>query len=169
MDQPVYTVKTEQELLHKFLFQDTIEFEKEKEEISNQRKELEEERLQLERDKREFDRRMEYEKKRMEREAELFKMKWSLLEKETVRLAEERNELNYKMNEFREEVLEGVNDPQMSCSLLFRGVTNELALKKRYKDLMKIYHPDNVAGDNNVVLEISKEYEDMKLQFRSRY
>ncbi len=27
--------------------------------------------------------------------------------------------------------------------LFFRGVTHPLALKKRYKDLIKIYHPDN--------------------------
>lgn len=35
-------------------------------------------------------------------------------------------------------------------------------LKKRYKDLIKIYHPDNVAGDTRTVQEINKEYEKMK-------
>ena len=30
---------------------------------------------------------------------------------------------------------------------------------KRYKDLLKIYHPDNTHGDNNIVLAINEEYE----------
>jgi len=47
-------------------------------------------------------------------------------------------------------------------SVLFAGVKNNLALKKRYKDLLKIFHPDNVAGDKSVVQEINREYERLK-------
>ena len=54
-------------------------------------------------------------------------------------------------------------------SILFKGVTNELELKKRYKDLMKIYHPDNIAGDDTAVQEINKEYDLLKTEFRARY
>ena len=43
--------------------------------------------------------------------------------------------------------------------IFFKGITNQLALKKRYKDLIKIFHPDNVDGDNWVILEINKEYD----------
>lgn len=46
--------------------------------------------------------------------------------------------------------------------VLFAGVKNHLALKKRYKDLLKIFHPDNIAGDKAVVQEINKEYERLK-------
>ena len=53
----------------------------------------------------------------------------------------------------------------MKPELFFRGVGNELMLKKRYKDLIKIYHPDNVAGDTRTVQEINKEYEKMKQLF----
>ncbi|MCR5791276.1 MAG: J domain-containing protein [Lachnospiraceae bacterium] len=42
--------------------------------------------------------------------------------------------------------------------LLFHGVDNLLALKKRYRDLLKIYHPDNLAGDNEAVQIINQEY-----------
>lgn len=41
----------------------------------------------------------------------------------------------------------------------YAGVTNLLALKKRYKDLLKIYHPDNCSGDNNTLLLIKDEYQ----------
>ena len=46
----------------------------------------------------------------------------------------------------------------------FRGVDSELALRKRYKELLKIFHPDNKCGDtkrccvykqNMKVLEVS--------------
>ena len=42
---------------------------------------------------------------------------------------------------------------------LFAGITNPLMLKKRYKDLVKIYHPDNLAGDQGLFKAITLEYE----------
>ena len=47
-----------------------------------------------------------------------------------------------------------------ALDLLFRGVNlnNPLALKKRYKDLMKMFHPDNVSGDQEMVQLINQEY-----------
>ncbi len=40
-----------------------------------------------------------------------------------------------------------------------------VALKKRYKDLLKIYHPDNICGDNEILLKINKEYEELRSKF----
>ena len=48
---------------------------------------------------------------------------------------------------------------------LFRGVKNPLALKKRYKDLIKIFHPDNVAGDKEMIQKINREYESLKHEY----
>lgn len=42
--------------------------------------------------------------------------------------------------------------------VLFRNATNPLALRKRYKDLVKIFHPDNVAGDEELVQLINREF-----------
>ena len=42
---------------------------------------------------------------------------------------------------------------------LFNGITNPLMLKKRYKDLVKIFHPDNMAGDHDLFKAITLEYE----------
>lgn len=50
----------------------------------------------------------------------------------------------------------------MSVSLFFSGVKNTRALKKRYKDLIKIFHPDNGAGDTEVLQRINEEYETLK-------
>ena len=58
-----------------------------------------------------------------------------------------------------------VYDSGMDVSVFFRGVRNPLALKKRYKDLIKIFHPDNVAGDKDIIQRINKEYESLKMSY----
>ncbi len=44
----------------------------------------------------------------------------------------------------------------------FKGVNNILGVKKRYRDLLKIFHPDNLCGDSETVLEINRQYEAIK-------
>lgn len=77
------------------------------------------------------------------------------LEKEWARLAVERELLGERS------VYDGAHD----VSVFFRGVKNPLALKKRYKDLIKIFHPDNVAGDKDIIQSINREYEDLKRDY----
>jgi len=43
----------------------------------------------------------------------------------------------------------------------FAGINSADELKKRYRDLMKIYHPDNQAGGTNAVQQIQQEYEQL--------
>ena len=50
-------------------------------------------------------------------------------------------------------------------SIFFQGVRTPIALKKRYKDLIKIFHPDNVAGDTDIIQRINKEYEALKVKY----
>ncbi len=52
-----------------------------------------------------------------------------------------------------------------ALDLMFRGVDNPLSLKKRYKDLMKMFHPDNIAGDQEMVQLINEEYAALCRQF----
>ena len=42
--------------------------------------------------------------------------------------------------------------------ILFRSVNNSLGLRKRYRDLVKIFHPDNLFGDEELSQMINKEY-----------
>ena len=48
----------------------------------------------------------------------------------------------------------------------FGGVTEYSALKKRYKELMKIFHPDNKNGDSFTVACINKEFEILKSSYK---
>lgn len=45
--------------------------------------------------------------------------------------------------------------------VFFRGIDNIKQLKKRYKELLKIFHPDNSGGDEQTVILIRSEYEEL--------
>ena len=43
---------------------------------------------------------------------------------------------------------------------LFRSIGgNSLGVRKRYRDLLKIFHPDNLFGDLELAQALSKEYQ----------
>ena len=52
-----------------------------------------------------------------------------------------------------------------SVSLLFAGADHPASVKKRYKDLIKIFHPDNTAGDTGMIQKINEEYEKLKKEY----
>ena len=52
-----------------------------------------------------------------------------------------------------------------NADMFFSGVDSELALKKRYKELIKIYHPDNLSGDTGTLQMINRTYDMLKKQF----
>lgn len=97
-------------------------------------------------------------------------MKFQMLEDELVKLAAEREEIEKKkafydrVEEFQEKSYAQLPEQQVG-EIFFRGVASKQSLKKRYKALIKIYHPDNVGGDNSLVLEINKEYNHLSQVF----
>ena len=89
-------------------------------------------------------------KKQLESQQSLFDQKWTILEKET-------RQLMYRDKVYRE-ARRTMADAE-NVKIFFKGVNDTDSVKKRYKDLLKIYHPDNTHGDNNIVLAINEEYE----------
>ncbi len=79
------------------------------------------------------------------------------LDKEWARLAAEKELLEER----------GLYDLYPEISVFFSGVKNSLTLKKRYKDLTKIYHPDNLAGDTEIIQRINREYERLKREYET--
>ena len=132
--------------------------------LTEERRALEEQKRALDREKKDFFRRVEIEDRRLEQQKNLFEMKFQILEEELVKLAAEREEIEKKkafyerVEEFQARSYAALPDQQVG-ELFFRGVATQQSLKKRYKDLIKIYHPDNVDGDNSLVIEINKEYD----------
>lgn len=52
-----------------------------------------------------------------------------------------------------------------NASIWFAGVSGLDELKKRYRDLLKIYHPDNFAGDTSITQQIQAEYDKYLQEF----
>lgn len=133
--------------------------------LDEERRSLDEQRRLLERERREFTRRVEIEDRRLERQQKLFEMKVKILEEELVKLATEKEHIERQKAFYRR-----VNDYESRTSmpvresnivkgeLFFSGVGSKQSLKKRYKDLIKIYHPDNLDGDKAAIQEINSEY-----------
>ena len=132
--------------------------------LVEERRELEEERRNLDLEKKEFFRKVEIEDRRLEQQKSLFEMKFQILEAELVKLAAEKEEIEKKkafydrVEEYQNRSYGMLPDNQVG-ELFFRGVASQQSLRKRYKDLIKIYHPDNVDGDNSLVIEINREYD----------
>lgn len=146
-------------------FKETVELEHQRQELKEERRQLEQERYEFEKEKKEFEVNKKMEDKRAEYEKHLFDMKWKILEGELKKLAAEKKQIEKQRDFYRfvtEYGAEGYSSKMVRGEMFFSGVDNEDALKKRYKDLIKIYHPDNLNGDKDTIQEINMEYEKMK-------
>lgn len=131
--------------------------------------ELTRELLELNKQKERFRLEMEAKQKNYEASMQLFNMKWNLLEEETRRLAddtakaEKRKQFFDRVHSYQNESSnEGHYDNIVNAELFFKGVASSQALRKRYKDLIKIYHPDAECGDKQIVQEINREYANLR-------
>ena len=154
---------TEDELaqLRLWLFKESVRLE-------NHESAIEDKYARLEADERAFkermdalERKLENATKKLDNDKALFDQRLRILNNGFDQLNSDKKKLE---NEFirleREKVYQRENEYD-AIDLLFRGVNknNPLALKKRYKDLMKMFHPDNSAGDQEMVQLINEEYE----------
>ena len=125
---------------------------------------MREQRRKLERDQQEFTRRVQIEDRRLEQQQRLFDMKVKILEEELIKLATEKQQVERqkefysRVNEFEKQSAQNNSANVVKGELFFSGVGSKQSLKKRYKDLIKIYHPDNLDGDKNTIQEINSEY-----------
>lgn len=139
--------------------------------LQNERKELEaahdkflKERVSLRNELDELNRRTVMERRRMKEESLFFDKKMEILkagfldlerdrkafEQEKRSLAEARRTIDAEAE--KQEVVDNI------VTALFRNVNNSLALRKRYRDLVKIFHPDNLFGDAELMQSINKEF-----------
>ena len=148
----------------KWVIQEAILLEREKEELKAAKKELEEQKSLLDRKIRDFEARKILDEKNRQHERLLFETKFHVLETELKKLAAEKEKIE-KEKAFYKAVNNYQSSNIVEGKIFFKGITNAYALKKRYKDLIKIYHPDNENGDNYVLQEINDEYNELKVSF----
>ncbi|MBR1471962.1 MAG: hypothetical protein IJ600_10030 [Lachnospiraceae bacterium] len=173
-----------EELRHQ-LFKESVriraeqaQLEKDYDDLHRERKALMGERRQLQREKRQLSIEMnqlretvEYERKRLKDDERLLDKKQKIIERSYALFETDRQNLR---DEYAKVEQERANLRRANLSarkevyatgLFFRGVNNQVALKKRYKELMKIYHPDNSCGDQEILIKINEEYEELKERF----
>lgn len=128
--------------------------------LSQAREEIESEKRQL-----------ENEKSLLNREKNLVDKKLDILCSEYRSLAQEKKKLEHdrqswdSTKRFRQSPVNQY--VYIGSDVFFKGVDSEIALKKRYRDLIKIFHPDNICGDNETIQSINKEYDVLKKKFEA--
>ncbi|MBQ9333884.1 MAG: hypothetical protein IJS12_06070 [Lachnospiraceae bacterium] len=112
------------------------------------------ERQRLKQDEQFFDKKMD-----------ILKAGFADLDKAKRELEAERMRYDAQSSYYGDDDIPGYGAP--IAKSLFIGITNPLMLKKRYKDLVKIYHPDNLAGDHDLFKAITIEYERLQSKIGS--
>lgn len=163
--------RTEEELDWKQAEEKRKWFFRENVRLEQQRRELEDERAQLEQQKKEFQRKQEmaearnrFERRQIEQERRLFELKWKVLEDELVRLARDKRKVEQEKKACRD-LKASQHSRKIHYEVFFVGVNSRQSLKKRYRELLKIFHPDNLDGDKATLQEINREYDNLKKIF----
>ncbi len=152
--------------LKRFIFEESIKLDLKEKEIKEKQEKFISERVQFVEEMKQINLRCLNERKRLKDEELFFDKKMEILKSGFASLEEDRKKFEKekllyeagKGNSVREDFAD-------AGALLFAGVNSQLALRKRYRDLLKIFHPDNLCGDTKVVTIITKEYEALKEKY----
>lgn len=150
-----------------FLFKENIRLENERREIAENKEKLIRERTQFRTEMDMLHHKIVMEQKRLKDDNLFFDKKMQILQEGFRQMDIDRRKLDKEQARFimEKELWErdsSAADMQDIAAVLFRGATNPLTLRKRYKDLLKIFHPDNLCGDAELVQMINREYERRK-------
>lgn len=166
---------SEEELqeLKAWLFRENIRLEASAKELKQMQEQFLKEKVQFQEEMKLLNRKVVGERQRLKEESQFFEKKMEILQNGFRQLDLDRRRLDkewarlHAEKELLDEHL--IYGSHTEVSVFFQGVSNPLALKKRYKDLIKIFHPDNVAGDKDVIQRINKEYERLKEHYEKEF
>lgn len=147
-----------------WLFREYMKLQQEKTELSKTKEKYTKERGRLRTELDELNRRIAMERKRLKEEELFFEKKMAILKDGFRRLEEDRRSLERERRLLTQEKQTyhtkadygAVGDEVVA--VLFRNANNPLTLRKRYRDLVKIFHPDNLLGDAELMQAINREF-----------
>ena len=156
--------------LKAWLFKENIRLELANSELKRMEDKLLKERQQFQTEMAEINQRLVIERKRLKQDESFFDKKMEILKNGFAQLEADRKRLEKDKLQFEAEKnahssMSRQNRNTDLAEMLFQGVNSQLALKKRYKDLIKMFHPDNIAGDHEMVLVINRIYEELKRDY----
>lgn len=149
-----------------WLFRENIRLQNEQKELSLAQDKFLKERVKLRNEMDELNRKTVTERKRLRQESLFFDKKMAILQDGFRKLEEDRKQLEQEKRMLAAERAQikysrGIQSDEL-VDVLFRNVNNPLALRKRYRDLVKIFHPDNMFGDAEMMQLINKEFQRRK-------
>lgn len=166
------TEGTEEELdgLKAWLFQENIRIQSERTELKSREEKFFAEKKQFQSEMADVNRRLRAERKRLKQDEAFFDKKMDILKNGFLQLEEdrrrfEREKISFEARREERNLKSHREMNQDMGEMLFQGVNSLLALKKRYKDLLKMFHPDNIAGDHEMVVVINRAYEKLKKEY----
>ena len=155
--------------LKTWLFRENIRLMTASNDLESKTEQFLKEKIQFQEEMKMVNHRLSLERQKLKEDNRLFDQKMEILTNGFTKLDVDRRRLDKEWSKLAaEKKLMGertMYDSNMDVSIFFKGVKTPLALKKRYKDLIKIFHPDNVAGDNEIIQRINKEYEILKAKY----
>lgn len=161
--------------LKRFLFEERIRIMQEQEKQKEVYNKFIQERLTFQEEMKTLNRKVLLERKRLKEESTFFDKKLQILQNGFLQLDLDRKKLDRERRQFEEQKKSAPGNSVGSgyyrgpAPDFFKGVNNILGLKKRYRDLLKIFHPDNLCGDNDTVLEINRQYDIMRKRMGDRF
>lgn len=153
--------------LKKFLFEERVRIAQEKEEQKAVYEKILKERVSFREEVKTLNKRIHAERKRLKDETIFFDKKLKILQNGYLQLDMDRKKFARDRRQYEEQLRSGAFIKGHAPDF-FRGVNNVLGLKKRYRDLLKIFHPDNLCGDSDTVLEINRQYDLMRKRMGER-
>ena len=155
-----------------WLFKENVRVMNEKKELDEYREKLLKERTQFRDEIDMLSHKIVSEKKRLKEDKMFFDKKMDILVNGFKRLEADQAMFEKEKKRFESEKKYYMKEKAAmnadSINVLFRGINGPLTLKKRYRELLKIFHPDNLSGDMDMVQLINKEYERLKKEFDNK-
>ena len=150
-----------------WLFKESIRLSNEKHELEMERRDFLNERENTREENRRYEEHLAVRGRQLRREEELIAKKHDVIKRGFEELDLDRQALNAREASlisreaaFEEKQAAGYTvDCKEVSDVLFKGADNILLLKKRYKDLMKMFHPDCLGGDSEMVKSLNRTYD----------
>ncbi len=165
----VHGSEDELQELKAWLFRENIRLVTASKELEHMKEQFLREKMQFQEEMKVLNHKISGERQRLKEDNQFFEKKMEILKNGFGQLDLDRRRLDKEWARLAaEKELLGEHpgyEPSLDVSVLFKGVKSPLALKKRYKDLIKIFHPDNVAGDKEIIQRINREYETLKRDY----
>ena len=143
-----------------WLFKESIRLRDERQELEFSRADFLQEQENIREENRRYEEHLATRGRQLRREEELIEQKHEVIKRGFAELEHDRQTVRAREESLRAREAE-VND------VFFRGADNILLLKKRYKDLMKMFHPDCMGGDTEMVKSLNRTYDRLLGEFDS--